>query len=65
MVREGLPELTPSDPEVLVLGRCEETRSVPGRGDSIESAQRQEQAAHRQGAEKPGRMGWQVVGGER
>lgn len=35
VVREGLPELTSSDPGVLVLGRCEETRSVPGRGNSI------------------------------
>lgn len=30
MTREGLLELTPSDPEVLVLGRGQERWGVPG-----------------------------------
>lgn len=35
MVREGLPELIPNDPEALVLGRFGDRRSVSGRGNSM------------------------------
>lgn len=53
MVREGLPELTPSDAEVLVLGRCRERKSVQGRGNSTCKCPEVR-------TEKPGRIGWEI-----
>ena len=62
VAREGLPELTPSDPEVLVLGRCGERRSLPGRANNKHKCSEVGTSSNVQGTEKPGWMEWETGG---